>query len=163
MIAKKQFLDDDVLMSMQIGDSFSVAIDLEKAVANPGSVYDVILRTGDVITVPKFNSTVKISGAVLFPNTVAFEPNRSWKYYVSNAGGVTQNGLKRKAYIVHMNGSVAIKGKPGFKVQPGSEIIIPGREEKKGNNGQTLASILGVASTTASLAAMVTTIINQTK
>ena len=163
MIAKKQNVGDDEFMDMTIGDSFTIAIDLEKAVANPGSIHDVILRTGDVISVPKLNPTVKITGSVLYPNTVAFVPGKSWKYYLSNAGGVTQNGLKRKAYMVHLNGSVAIKGKSGFKVQPGTEIVIPGREEKTGNGGQTLASILGIASTTASLAAMISTIVNQTK
>lgn len=161
MIARKQLLDEDVLMDMEIGESFTVAIDLEKALANPGSVNDVILRAGDVITVPKFNSTVKISGAVLYPNVVAYEPGKSWKYYLANAGGPTENGIKRKAYMVYMNGSVSVRGKSGFKVQPGAELVIPAKEQK--DRGQSLASILGIASTTASLAAMIATIVNQMK
>ena len=160
-IAKKQVEDSLYVEEMEIGESYTVAIDLEKAMANPGSVADVILRTGDVVTVPKFNSTVKISGSVLYPNVVAFEPGKGWKYYISNAGGVTEDGIKRKAYMVHMNGSVASKGKQGFEVQPGTEIIVPSKDKK--DKGQNLASIIGIATSTASLAAMVTTIINQTK
>ena len=160
-IAKKEVEDSTALEEMTIGESYTVAIDMEKAMANPGSVADVILRAGDVISVPAYNSTVKISGAVLYPNTVAFDPKKNWNYYISNAGGVSKDGLKRKVYIVHMNGSVATKGDANFKVQPGTEIIVPAKNRQDG--GQNLASIMGIATSTASLAAMVTTIINQMK
>ena len=160
-IAKKQVSDSTAVDSLEIGESYTIAIDLEKAMANPGSVADVILRVGDVISVPAYNSTVKISGAVLYPNTVAFDPKKNWNYYISNAGGVSKDGLKRKVYMVHMNGSVATKGDSNFKVQPGTEIIVPAKSKQEG--GQSLAAIMGIATSTASLAAMVTTIINQVK
>lgn len=160
-IAKKQVEDTTAIDEIEIGERYTVAIDLEKAMENPGSVADVVLRTGDIISVPKYNSTVKISGSVLFPNVVAYVPGKSWEYYISNAGGVTQDGFKKKTYMVHMNGSVASKGNSGFKVQPGTEIIVPAKERQE--KGQSLAAIMGIATSTASLAAMVTTIINQVK
>jgi protein involved in polysaccharide export with SLBB domain len=161
-IAKTRVADSVELDMMEIGESYTIAIDLEKAVAEPGGIADVVLRTGDVISVPKFNSTVKISGAVMYPNTVSYNPKYNFSNYLANAGGVTQSGIKRKTYMVHMNGSVATKGDPNFKVQPGTEIVVPTREEPKGG-GQTLAAILGIATTTASLAAMVTSIVNNVK
>ena len=160
-IAKKQVVDSTAIEEMVIGESYTVAIDLQAAVENPGTVADVVLREGDVITVPKYNSTVKISGSVLYPNVVSFVLGADWRYYVSNAGGVTQEGIKKKAYMVHMNGSVAVRGKKGFDVQPGTEIVVPAKEMKEA--GQSLAAIMGIATSTASLAAMVTTIINQVK
>jgi len=160
-IAKKQANDSTAVDSLEIGESYTVAIDLARAIAEPGSEADVILREGDVISVPKYNSTVKISGAVLYPNVVSFDPKKSWNYYLSNAGGVTQDGVKRKVYMVHMNGSVATKGDANFKVQPGTEIIIPAKNSQQG--GQNLASIMSIATSTASLAAMITTIVNQMK
>ncbi|MBO7268623.1 MAG: capsule biosynthesis protein, partial [Bacteroidales bacterium] len=160
-IAKKQVEDTTAIDEIEIGERYTVAIDLEKAMANPGSVADEVLRTGDIISVPKYNSTVKISGSVLYPNVVAYVPGKSWDYYISNAGGVTQDGFKRKTYMVHMNGSVASKGNSGFKVQPGTEIIVPAKERQE--KGQSLAAIMGIATSTASLAAMVTTIIYQVK
>ena len=160
-IAKKQVSDSTAVDSLEIGESYTIAIDMEKAMANPGSVADVILREGDVISIPAYNSTVKISGAVLYPNTVAFDPKKNWNYYISNAGGVSKDGIKRKVYMVHMNGSVATKGDSNFKVQPGTEIIVPAKSKQEG--GQSLAAIMGIATSTASLAAMVTTIINQMK
>ena len=158
-IARNQSQDSTEFDYMRIGENYTVAIDMEKAIANPGSVADVILRAGDQITVPAYNSTVKISGAVMYPNTVAYNPGKGWKYYISNAGGVTKEGMKRKVYMIHMNGSVATAGDKNFKVQPGTEIVVPAKKEQNGR--QNLASILGIATSTASMAAMVTTIINQ--
>ena len=160
-IAQKELKDSTAFENMTIGESYTVAIDLAKAMANPGSVADVILRSGDVISVPAYNSTVKISGAVLHPNTVAFDPKKNWNYYISNAGGVSKDGMKRKVYMVHMNGSVATKGDANFKVQPGTEIIVPAKIKKEG--GQNITAIMSIATSTASMAAMVTTIINQIK
>lgn len=160
-IARKQAGDTTAVDSLEIGESYTVAINMEQALDKPGSVADVVLREGDVISIPKFNNTVKISGAVLYPNTVSYDSRKNWKYYLSNAGGVTQDGIKRKVYMVHPNGSVATKGDSNFKVQPGTEIIIPAKTKKDG--GATLASVMGIATSTASLAAMITTMINQLK
>jgi Periplasmic protein involved in polysaccharide export len=150
------------LNDMEVGDRFSISIEIDKAVENPNSYYDVVLREGDIITIPKLNNTVTISGAVLYPNTVTYNPKYSWKDYLSNAGGVTQKGIQRKTYMVHMNGSVATKGRKNFKVQPGTEIIVPFKDEDK-EGAQTLAQIIGLTSTTVSTAAMVMTLISRLK
>lgn len=160
-LSKKQSTDSTTFDNMEIKDQYDIAINLEEAVANPGSYADVVLRENDKITVPKLNNTVKVSGAVLYPNTVGYNPKYSWKTYLSNAGGALQRAKVSKAYMVHMNGSVATKGSKGFEVRPGTEIVIPMKDKKDG--GQSFAAIISVASSTASLAAMVVTILNQTK
>ena len=76
--------------------------------------------------------------------------------------GTTQNALARKIYMVHMNGSVAAKGDKGFKVYPGTEIVVPSKIRNE-NKAQTVSMIMGLATSTASLAAMVVTIMNQVK
>ena len=97
----------------------------------------------------------------MYPNTVSYDSRKNWKYYLSNAGGITQDGIRRKVYMVHPNGSVATKGDANFKVQPGTEIIIPARTKKDGGAG--ISAVMGIATSTASLAAMITTMINQLK
>ncbi len=161
-IAKKQVKDTTAIDSLEIGQRYDIAIDLLEAMKNPGSYADVVLREGDIINVPKINNTVKISGAVLYPNTVAFNPKKGWKYYLSNAGGTLQTALSRKIYMVHMNGSVAAKGDDDFKVYPGTEIVVPSKIPNQ-NKAQNVSMIMGIATSTASLAAMIITIINQAK
>ena len=142
---------------LDLGDVYYVGIDLEKALAQPGSNADIVLREGDVIEIPEFNNTVKISGAVMYPNTVSYQEKAKLKYYIEQAGGYGFRAKKSKAYIVYMNGQVKrAKKMNSHLIQPGCEIIVPTKEKNK----MGLQNILSVATTTASLATMVATIAN---
>ena len=89
---------------LDLGDIYYVGIDLEKAMLKPGSSADIVLREGDVIEIPEYNNTVRISGAVMYPNTVSFEDGKTLKYYIEQAGGYGFRAKKSKVYIVYMNG-----------------------------------------------------------
>ncbi len=158
-IARTQADDSTIFDVTGIGDRFSIAIDLEKAVANPGSDADIVLRENDIIHVPKYNNTVKVSGGVLLPNTISYSRNRGYKQYIYGAGGFLKEAMKGKVYMVHMNGSVATKGSKDFEVMPGTEIVVPMRKKK---NPQSVAAILAAATSATSLAAMVATIVSIT-
>lgn len=166
-IAKNQMQDSTAstfLDSMLVEDRYNIAINLDLAVQNPGSDYDVVLRDGDIIKVPKYNNTVRISGAVLYPNTVTYKPGANYKYYISGGGGFSKEAIKRNTYMIHANGNVAIKGSPLFKVQPGTEIVVPEKsQDDRLLRTQRVSTIMGIATSTASLAAMVTSILNNTK
>ncbi len=144
------------LDSVVLEDRYNIGIDLEEAMANPGSVADVILRAGDIIEVPQMNNTVKISGGVLYPNTVAYNDKENWTYYISQAGGYTKLARTGKVYAVYMNGQVARKGR--IKAEPGMEIIVPERKESE-EHRLTPAEIASLASSTTSIAALVMSII----
>lgn len=142
---------------LDLGNVYYVGIDLEKALAKPGSDADVVLREGDHIDIPEYNNTVRISGAVMYPNTVSYLDGKNVEYYIDQGGGYGFRAKKRKAYIVYMNGQVRkAKKKSCDVVQPGCEIIVP----MKAKNQSSLQNALSVATTTASLATMVATIAN---
>ena len=147
-------------LGIRVEDTFSVGIDLEKAMAKPGSEYDLVLREGDVLSVPKMNNTVKVNGAVMMPNTVGYLSNKNTNYYLDQAGGYALNAKKSKKFVIYMNGQVArIKGRDKDKIEPGCEIIVPTKKNKKVNVGE----ILGYASSFGSLATMFATISNLIK
>lgn len=147
-------------LGIRVEDTFSVGIDLEKAMANPGSEYDLVLREGDVLDVPKLNNTVKVNGAVMMPNTVGYLSDKNANYYLDQAGGYALNAKKSKKFVIYMNGQVArIKGRSKNKIEPGCEIIVPSKKNKKVNVGE----ILGYASSFGSLATMFATISNLIK
>ena len=79
-------------LGIRVEDTFSVGIDLEKAMAQPGSEYDLVLREGDVLSVPKLNNTVKVNGAVMMPNTVGYLSDKNANYYLDQAGGKNHSG-----------------------------------------------------------------------
>lgn len=136
---------------------YYVGIDLEKALAAPGGEADLVLREGDILTVPQYNNTVKISGNVLYPNTVTYSPDMSVRKYVQMAGGYGFRSKRSKAYIIYMNGTVTRARRFSKNdVTPGCEIVVPKKREKDGN----LQEILGVATTATSLATTMATIGN---
>ncbi|MCI6051398.1 SLBB domain-containing protein [Phocaeicola plebeius] len=147
-------------LGIKVDSTFSVGIDLEKAVASPGSEYDLVLREGDVLSVPKLNNTVKVNGAVMMPNTVGYLSNKNANYYLDQAGGYALNAKKSKKFVIYMNGQVArIKGHDKDKIEPGCEIIVPSKKNKKVN----AAEILSYATSFGSLATMFATITNLIK
>lgn len=143
---------------LNISDTYTVGINLEKAISNPGSDFDLVLREGDVLFIPEYINTVKISGAVMYPNSVLYKRGESLRYYINQAGGYANLAKKKKAYVVYMNGTVSrLKSRDKKAIEPGCEIIVPSKEEKK---RMSTAEILGMGSTTASIAAMIATMVN---
>lgn len=146
---------------LDLGTTYSVGISLEEALAHPGSENDIILREHDRIVVPQYVNTVKINGEVMYPNTVSYLDGKKMKYYIEQSGGYTADAKKSKAYIVYMNGTIA-RAKGGGKdlIQPGCEIIVPSKPDRK---GLSLPEILSIGTSTASLATMIATIANLIK
>ena len=139
--------------------TYPVAIELDKALANPNSDDDPILREGDRIVVPRFTSTVSINGEVLYPNTVRFMAGKDADYYIELAGGTTTSAKKRKTIIIYMNGMVA-KANRKHKPRPGCQIVVP---TKHNRNKLTLPEIISMGTSFASLTTMIATIANLTK
>lgn len=146
---------------LAISETYTVGVDMGKALASPGSDYDIVLREGDMIYIPEYINTVKISGSVMYPNTVSWEKGKKLKHYVNMAGGYGDMAKKRKAYIVYLNGTVArAKKSDSHLIQPGCEIIVPSKKEKK---RLQLSEIMGMSSMTATMAAMIATLTNTFK
>lgn len=147
---------DSILVdTLDAKTTYYVAINLDKAINDPGSVYDVVLREGDELTLPVYPSTVRVDGSVLSPNEVTYEPGKSVSYYIEQAGGYSDNAKKRKKYMIAMNGHI-YKASGRTKVEPGAEIIVPQKGERKSN----LSNILGIATTATSLGTMAASIAN---
>lgn len=143
-------------LGLQVDSLFSVGIDLEAALANPGGDADLVLREGDVLNIPEYVNTVKINGAVMMPNTVSYRKGEKVGYYLSQAGGYSQHAKKSKKFIIYMNGQVAkVKGNGSKQIEPGCEIIVPNKKQSKANIG----NILGYATSFSSLATMAATIV----
>lgn len=157
---------DSVALSLENIKDYSVGIDLEKALANPGTAHDVVLRDGDKLYIPQLQSTVKINGAVTYPNSVTYTKGMSVGDCLSQAGGY--NDIARKyPIVIYMNGKVATTKKSFIffkrypKIEPGCEIVVPTKTQRDRKTG--LAEVLSIASSTTSMAAMVTSIINNMK
>ena len=143
--------DDSVsLERLTISDTYNVGIELDKALENPGSDYDLVLREGDRLIIPQYINTVTITGEVMNPNTVVYLKDKTLKYYISQAGGYADRAKKNRAYVVYMNGMIA-RAKSNPKLEPGCEIIVPSKRKR---NPLRLGEVLGITTSAASIAAL---------
>jgi protein involved in polysaccharide export with SLBB domain len=137
---------------MELENTYIVGIDLAEALKHPGGDADIILREGDRIYVPEYDPIVKVSGDVMFPNTVFYENGKKYKHYVKQAGGFGQTAKKSKSFIVYQNGTVGLV-KDGAKPEPGCEIVVPSK--KRRNSSINLGNIMGVGQSLASIATLI--------
>lgn len=159
-------------MNMQIADSllslktntsntFPVAINLEKAMANPGSYDDILLREGDILSIPEKSNIIKISGEVMYPVSLTYEKGRNLSYYISHAGGYSNNASKRKVYGINANGSIVKLGSNSVKaIEPGMEIVVPQKSAKK---KLSTTEIIGIGSGIAAIASVIVALLNALK
>ncbi len=132
-----------------------VALDLEKALDNPGSAHDPILAPGDVVTIPSQSHTVKVVGAVGFSTSVVFVKGRSLKNYVEMAGGFASGADKRGSYVVYPNGVSRSLRWFGFNqpaILPGSTIVVPFELPKEGDSKlETMREIAAIIASVATV------------
>lgn len=146
------------LEQLALETTYSVGIHLDEALDNPGCDEDVELQEGDRLVIPRYNRTVKISGDILKPNTVAFKDKKSYKYYIEQAGGYGKRARKSHTYILYQNGTIAKASKGD--IEPGCEIVVPTKGPKDNTN---LQQWLAIGTSTASLATMFVSIANMLK
>ena len=137
---------------------YSVGIELDKALANPGSDYDVTLKEGDRLIVPEYNGTVKINGNVMYPNTVAYSDGKKYKWYVNQAGGFGNRAKKSRTFVVYQNGTVS-KAKKA-RIEPGCEIIVP---SKTTTASDVIGQVGAVGTSMATLLTLLISVVNLVK
>ena len=154
------FEEMDTLLSMKLNldDTYPVALNLEAALKHPGSLEDIVLREGDVLTIPQYSNTVKISGEVVHPISMNYVKGKSLSYYISHAGGYGNKARKGNVYAVYANGGVEkIRKRSSKAIQPGCEIVVPTKPERA---GMSTSEIMAIASGGASLASVVVALIS---
>lgn len=146
------------LEQLALETTYLVGIRLDEALANPGCDEDIELQDGDRLVIPRYNRTVKISGDILKPNTVAFKDKKDYKYYIEQAGGYGKRARKSHTYILYQNGTIAKASKGN--IEPGCEIIVPTKGPK---DPTAVNQWLGIGTSAASLATMFISVANMLK
>lgn len=148
--------DDSVSMSKIVtSDTYTVGVHLDEALKHPGGDADIVLREGDRLMIPEYDGTVRISGDVMNPVTISYEPGKNYKWYVRQAGGFGQRAKKKKSYVVYPNGTMAQVGH-GAKITPGCEIVVPSKHKRE---AITATQWISIGTGAASIASMIATII----
>ncbi len=149
-------VDDSLLgkAEKQLEGYSKLELRLDDILKNPGSIYDYMLREGDQIIIPEAVQEIMVSGEVLNPMGLAYQPNRSLRYYIERSGGFSPNAKKGKVFIIYSDGTTKItKGvfNRDFPApEPGCQIIVPSKPERPG--GDQTSKWLAIAGTFSSIA-----------
>ena len=153
-------LDSLYKAKLNMANYYPVAINLEAALKMPGSEDDMVLRDGDILTVPQYTTTVKISGEVRHPISINWQEGKKLSHYIDHAGGYSDAAKKSGVYVIYMNGSVEKISKSSKKaIQPGCEIVVPRKSDRR----LSTAEIMTLVTSTISIATMIVTLINVLK
>ncbi|MBQ7622317.1 MAG: SLBB domain-containing protein [Bacteroidales bacterium] len=156
IIAQNASTKDSIdVNKVKVSEIYTVGLELDKALKNPGSDYDIVLRDGDELIIPEETSTVRVQGEVLYPNTVHFITGKPIRYYVKQAGGFSNQARRAKTYVVYMNGTVSAG--LGSVAEPGCEIVVPSRAAK---DKLTTGEWLAIGTSAASVTTMIATIVS---
>jgi protein involved in polysaccharide export with SLBB domain len=149
-----------------VREGFSIPITLKKVGVKPTRRSNLILKPGDQLVVPNFESTVKITGAVLYPTIVPLEGKKGVRFYINAAGGDTENADLKRVYVVSQNGRVVstkqflfIRNYP--ELAGGAQLVVPQKEEKKQRAKADGSVVIGYSTVFASLASIIITILRQ--
>jgi protein involved in polysaccharide export with SLBB domain len=150
--------DSLLTMKLDIGETYPVAISLDKALEDPSGLDDMVLREGDKLIIPQYSNTVKVSGDVMYPISMNYQKGKSLKYYIKRAGGYGDNARKKRVYAIYMNGSVELISHNSSKdIQPGCEIVVPSKQQKR---QLSTAEMMSMGTSAASIATMIITVAN---
>lgn len=144
------------MKKLELGDTQYVGINLQEALAHPGSnQWDIVLRDGDRLVIPQYNNTVSINGQVMYPNTVAYKEGAKPSYYINQAGGFGNRACKTRAFAVNMNGTVT-RIHSSKHITPGCTILVPAKPKRK---RMSFSEILSLGTMTATLGTVIATLV----
>ncbi|MGM9692134.1 MAG: SLBB domain-containing protein [Alloprevotella sp.] len=140
---------------LEVSDIRFVGIYLDKAIANPGSEWDLVVQEGDRLIVPLFNNTVSVQGEVMYPNTVGFKKGEKLKYYINQSGGFSLKAKKDRVFAIHMNGTVT-RVKSAKDIEPGCEILVPTKRKRQ---AVSITQMLSLGMTIATLGSVIVSVL----
>jgi len=150
-------------LKVEIKEFLNLSVDASKLLASNGDEkYNIELKAGDEIIVPKYDSSIIINGSVQQPTSLAFRNGLTFSQAVAAAGGYSETAKRSKAYVYYANGKMATKKhfllftfNP--KLKPGAKIFVP---EKAANSSKlTTQEILGITSGISTLGILIKTLL----
>lgn len=145
---------------IEIDDFIEIGINIERILKSNGSLdqYNLVLKAGDEILVPKSDNSIEISGEVQKPTALSYYKGLTSISAINKAGGFAPNAKKSSVYVVYQNGSIASTKKILFfrafpKLLPGTKIFVPKKPES--NNKTSVGEIVGYTTSLVSIIALI--------
>ena len=123
-----------------------LVIDLPRVISEPiGSEYDVVLRNGDDLIVPRYQQEVTVIGEVQSVTSHLYRADLTRDDYIALSGGMTIHADKSKIYVVRANGSVVANTGGFFRINSECREDPPGRHHRRAAGYRASAAVADVA------------------
>ena len=155
--AEEQRLDS---LDIDIDEYIEIGLNVNEILKSGGEIsqYNLVLKNGDMIMVPKFDNSVEVNGSVQQATAVSYYRGLTAKSAINKAGGFGQNAKKSRVYVIYQNGSIAstksflfFKNYP--KLLPGSKIFVPKKTDSGGKT--SVGEIVGYTTSLVSIIALI--------
>ncbi len=120
--------------------------------------YNLTLKSGDEIIVPKSDNSVEVSGEVQKSTAMTYKKGLTTIGAINASGGFGINAKKSRVYVIYQNGS--IKGTKSFllfrkypKLSPGAKIFVPKKNENIDKT--SVGEIVGYTTSLVSIIALI--------
>ena len=120
--------------------------------------YNLVLKNGDEIIVPRFDNSIEISGEVQQSTALSYYRGLTTLSAINKSGGFKSSAKKSKVYVVYQNGDMV--GTKSFmffrkypKLVPGSKIFVPKKAES--TNKTNVGEIVGYTTSLVSIIALI--------
>ena len=151
---------DSLNLKVEIKPFIEFGVDVKNIIDSNGNdpKYNVVLKNGDKIIVPRLDNTVEVTGAVQQSSAVTYSRSLTTSGAINRAGGFNENAKKNSVYVVYQNGNVASTKSFLFfnnypKLKPGAKIIVPEKSITK--NRTTVSEIVGYTTSLVSVFAII--------
>lgn len=143
-----------------LDEFIEIGLNIDKILKSKGLAdeFNLTLKEGDNIFVPRKDNSVEINGEVQQATALTYYRGLTAASAVNKSGGFSPDAKKSALYIVYQNGSIASTKSFLFfrnypKVLPGSKIIVPKKPEK--TNKTSVGEIVGYTTSLVSIIALI--------
>ena len=158
LIDKAEGLNNDV--TTELSEFIEIGLDINRIINSNGLLdeYNLTLKSGDEIIVPKADNSIEVSGSVQKPTAMSYKKGLTTSAAINAAGGFGLDAKKSRVYVVYQNGS--IKSSKSFlifrkypKLLPGSKVFVPKKAEDKTKT--SVGEIVGYTTSLVSIIALI--------
>ena len=159
-LKRKTEFEEIVDTEISLDEFLEIGLDIDKIIKSNGQLneYNLTLKSGDEIIVPKADNSIEVSGSVQKPTAMSYKKGLTTSAAINAAGGFGLDAKKSRVYVVYQNGS--IKSSKSFlifrkypKLLPGSKVFVPKKAEDKTKT--SVGEIVGYTTSLVSIIALI--------
>ncbi|MBU4444782.1 SLBB domain-containing protein [bacterium] len=90
---------------------------------------DIILRNDDIIEIGSDKRYIYVSGAIIRPGIIKFNPDWTYLDYIASADGFKERAKKKEVKLIKFDTENWLDADKGYAIDPGDRLFVPHKYE----------------------------------